>query len=43
MVPFGAGVRLLSDPLKLKPDAAGSAWLAREPANQNVEEARRQF
>jgi hypothetical protein len=43
MVPFGAGVRLLSDPLNLKPNAAGSAWLERESTNQDIEEARRQF
>jgi hypothetical protein len=43
MVPFGAGVRLLSDPLRLKPNAAASAWREREPTNPDIEAARRQF
>jgi len=41
-VPFGLGVRLLSDPLQIKGEAA-SGWRPRETGDQNLEELLRQF
>lgn len=41
LVPFALGVRLLSDPLRIrKPD---TQWIARAPVGHTVEEAQRQF
>ncbi|NDJ75259.1 MAG: hypothetical protein GYB65_03280 [Chloroflexi bacterium] len=41
LVPFGLGVRLLSDPLRLrKPE---THWLERAPVGTSVDDARRQF
>ncbi len=41
LVPFGLGVRLLSDPLCLR--ARHGQWLDREPVAHGIDEARRQF
>jgi hypothetical protein len=41
-VPFAAGVRWLSDPLKLKP-AAGDLWQARKTGDQTVTDVERQY
>ena len=41
-VPFGLGVRLLSDPLRLK-RAMSSYWLSRGTTDLTLEDARRQF
>lgn len=43
MVPFGLGVSLLSDPLRIKDRYTESTWIEREPVTTDVEEARRQF
>jgi hypothetical protein len=40
-VPFGLGVRLLSDPLMIK-KSGPSFWLPRETRDRSLEEARRQ-
>jgi hypothetical protein len=39
MIPFGAGMRLLGDPLQLEGE---NRWLEREPVGVSLEEARRQ-
>ncbi len=39
--PFALGVRLFSDPLRLRKPP--QAWLQREPVGHTLEEARRQF
>ena len=41
-MPFGLGVRLLSDPLQLK-RASSSFWLSRGKTDLTLEDARRQF
>ena len=41
-VPFGLGVRLFSDPLKIKTQPA-SFWVPRETGDQKLEEVLRQF
>lgn len=41
-VPFGLGVRLLSDPLRLK-RVSSSHWRSRETTDITLEDARRQF
>jgi len=41
-VPFGLGVRLLSDPLQLNRVSA-SFWLSRRTGDLTLEDARRQF
>ena len=40
-VPFALGVRLFSDPLRLRDKRA--QWLEREPVGDTLEAARRQF
>lgn len=39
--PFALGVRLLSDPLRIRKPAP--SWLDREPVGHTLDEARRQF
>jgi hypothetical protein len=43
LVPFGLGVRLFSDPLRLKQAAGSSTWLPREAVSSNLDDARRQY
>lgn len=40
-VPFALGVRLLSDPLRLR--AASRQWLDRGPVGNSLDDARKQF
>jgi len=40
-VPYGIGVRLLSDPLALR--RPPRAWLSRQPVGSTLDDARRQF
>ena len=40
-VPFGIGVRLFADPLRLK--STGARWLARENKQATIEDARRLY
>ena len=42
-VPFGLGVRLLSDPLGVKAHGNPGWWLDRETRDRALEDARRQF
>ena len=42
VLPFGIGVRLLSDPLKIKLIPSSSFWHPREAVTDTFEEARRQ-
>jgi hypothetical protein len=42
-VPFGLAVRLLSDPLRLKPESNASYWLPRETRDRALDDARQQF
>jgi hypothetical protein len=42
VLPFGLGVRLLSDPLRLRRPAANSTWIARTTHDTDMEQARRQ-
>lgn len=41
--PFGLGVRLLSDPLRLKPEGNPTQWLTRKTWDRTVEDAQKQF
>jgi hypothetical protein len=41
--PFGIGVRLIRDPLRVRRRPDGSSWVARERADTNLESARSQF
>ncbi len=43
MLPFGLGVRFLSDPLKIKSSNLPARWVARDPVSSQLEDARRQF
>ncbi|MCZ7546070.1 MAG: hypothetical protein M5R40_22230 [Anaerolineae bacterium] len=43
MLPFGLGVRLLSDPLKIKTENLPLQWVNRDPVSNQLEDARRQF
>ncbi|MBN1887963.1 MAG: hypothetical protein JW850_08220 [Thermoflexales bacterium] len=43
VIPFGLGVRLFVDPLRLKARPAESAWTAREKSAADLESARSQF
>lgn len=43
VAPFGIGVRLFSDPLKVKQAVRGTNWLERSPVRQELETAREQF
>ena len=40
-IPFGIGVRLFKDPLRLKSSQTG--WLKREDRRETIEEARRLY
>lgn len=42
-VPFGLGVTLLSDPLRVRRPGSPPLWLSRRTGDQSVNEARRQF
>lgn len=41
--PFGIGLRLVSNPLRVHRRPDGSSWVARERADTNLESARSQF
>jgi hypothetical protein len=41
--PFGLGVRLFSDPLRLRDHHAASAWVPREPRDTSLDTASRQY
>jgi hypothetical protein len=41
--PFALGVRLLSDPMGLRPKSDAARWLQRSTTNQTCDDARRQF
>jgi hypothetical protein len=43
VIPFGLGLRLLSDPLRVKGSHREPAWLDRSPTRFTLEEARQQF
>ena len=43
VTPFGLLVRLLSDPLRIKPSAVNSFWVGRSEVSTELDEARRQF
>lgn len=42
VLPFGVGVRLFSDPLKIKRTPTPSFWHPRQSVSNTLEEARRQ-
>lgn len=41
--PFGLAMRLLSDPLRLKPESHPLHWLTREPRDCTVDQARLEY
>ncbi len=43
VTPFGIGVRLFSDPLKVKQALRATNWLERSPVREELERAREQF
>ena len=43
VTPIALGVKLFSDPLKIKKSEQSSWWLPRESKQTSVEEAQRQF
>jgi len=43
VTPIALGVRLFSDPLKMKKSDQGSWWIPREARGNSIEEAERQF
>ncbi len=43
VVPFGVGLRLFGDPLRLKGFRQATAWPDRSPTEATLEEARQQF
>jgi len=43
LLPFGVGLRLLSDPLKTKARDLPSYWVRRETQGASVDESRRQY
>jgi hypothetical protein len=43
VAPFGLGLRLLSDPLRIKGSRQETAWLERAPIQITLDEARQQF
>lgn len=43
VLPFGVGVRLFSDPLRLKRGEGASHWLARTTKDLTVEDGRKQY
>ncbi len=42
-MPFGLGVRFLSDPLRVKLQDRDTFWLDREPGDHTTNDSRRQF
>jgi len=42
-VPFGLGVTLLSDPLRMRRPSYQHLWLSRPTGGRSIEDARRQF
>jgi hypothetical protein len=42
-VPFGLGVTLWSDPLRIRKSGGTRLWLSRQTGDQSIKEARRQF
>ena len=42
-MPFGVGVQLWSDPLRLKGSHEMSFWVGREPGEPSLDDARRGF
>jgi hypothetical protein len=42
-VPFGLGVTLWSDPLRMRKSDGTCLWLSRRTGDQSIDEARRQF
>lgn len=42
-VPFGLGVTLLSDPLRIRRPGRQSLWLSRQTGDRSIKDARRQF
>lgn len=43
LIPFGVLVRLLADPLSVRPSGASSSWSRRESPITSLDSARRQF
>jgi len=43
VTPFGIGVRLFSDPLKVKQAVRATNWLERSSVREELETAREQF
>lgn len=43
MVPFGLGVRIFSDPLRVKEPATNASWVPRQDVDTRLNQARRQF
>ncbi len=43
MLPFGLGVRLFSDPLRIRAGVGAAAWVTRAPVSAHPDDARRQF
>jgi hypothetical protein len=42
-VPFGLGVTLLSDPLRMRRPSRQGLWLSRQTGDRSIEDAHRQF
>ena len=42
-LPFGLGVTLLSDPLRIRRSADPHLWLSRQTRDRSINDARRQF
>ena len=43
LVPFGIGVRLFGDPLRLKLPVDGAVWQSRDEVDASLDAGRRQF
>jgi hypothetical protein len=43
LVPFALGRKMIGDPLRLRPNKQPRQWLARQTADQTLDDARRQF
>ena len=43
VAPFGFGIRMFSDPLRLSAKKKGSYWLPREPVKADLNDLRRQY
>ena len=41
--PFGLGIRILSDPLRLRHHQTASAWIPRDPRDASLDSASRQY